>query len=111
MSRWRVRQRSSGAKNPDHWIGVSVLRLKKRLGFYDVGGFGSFFRIDDFELDCISFRKGFEAFPFDGGKMHKHISRTVFLGDKTISFLIVKPLYFAAHFDSPRIGASHSFIR
>lgn len=83
---------------------------KTGSGFYNVGGLGAFFGIDHVKLDRVAFREGLETIPFDGGKMHEHISRTIFFGNETVSFLIVKPLHFASHFGSPLLYKCRSLM-
>ena len=70
-------------------------------GFHDIGGLGSLLGVDDFEFNRVAFCQALEPLSLNGGKVDKYIARAIVFCDETITFLIVKPLYFASHCSSP----------
>jgi len=47
--------------------------------------------LNDVKLYFLTFGQGFKSFSSNGGIVHKHIL-SIFTGDKTKSFVVVKPL-------------------
>ena len=58
----------------------------------DVGSLLAFGALCDFKLNLLTFFQGFEATHVDCGKVSEQVLTSVFLGNKTEAFRIVKPL-------------------
>ena len=75
------------------------INLKGRLDNRYIGCRRSLGTLLDIKGDLVAFIKGFKASGIDRGMMNEYI-RSIFLLDKTKTFLIVKPFYSSISHDT-----------
>ncbi len=72
---------------------IFSLGMGTALLLYDVSGLESLRSFRNIEFDRVTFRQGLETLSLDCGVVYEDVIATIML-DKTVAFVIVKPLYF-----------------
>ena len=71
--------------------GACSQEVNNDLELYDIGCFGAFGRVHDFELHLLAFGKRLEAAVLDVAEMHEHVSAR-FAGDEAETLGVIEPL-------------------
>jgi hypothetical protein len=74
--------------------GQGGLFYQRQLAFNDFDGLGAFFGLGNFEFDFLILCKRAETIALYLLVVNKEVFATVVRSDETVTFLVVKPLYF-----------------